>query len=271
MNLFDKGEAKEQLTEHLYTIINQNEARKAKKLAELMKQLEMEISLEEMELQIPVIPPLTNFNSVHTLNSPLRKTSDIPFQPSNVIGGPVSGGANDRKGDSQQVTNKKQEDGQNVTSESQDGSRQVTNEKQGTIEHTSNEKTSNISDLANEKAGNIQHSGDGNAVSSLDVSNENEANKSESQKISDTNNKSTLLQMCAIQNSQTKSCDQDSVSGLTDSTSAVESQHAANGNLDNNNVTLPGPDNSCSSSSKNGVVRDTNQNCVDVKTPESGV
>ncbi|ESO87994.1 hypothetical protein LOTGIDRAFT_193852, partial [Lottia gigantea] len=66
MNLFEKGETKERLTEHLYTIIHQNEVRKAKKLAELMEILEMETSAEEMELQAPSIPTLTNFNSVHT-------------------------------------------------------------------------------------------------------------------------------------------------------------------------------------------------------------
>ncbi|XP_050388387.1 RAB6-interacting golgin isoform X2 [Patella vulgata] len=76
MNLFEKGELKERLTEHLYTIIHQNEVRKAKKLAELMEILEMEISAEEMELQVTSIPTLTNFNSVHTLTSPTRKHSE---------------------------------------------------------------------------------------------------------------------------------------------------------------------------------------------------
>ncbi|KAK6166698.1 hypothetical protein SNE40_023332 [Patella caerulea] len=76
MNLFEKGELKERLTEHLYTIIHQNEVRKAKKLAELMEILEMEISAEEMELQVTSIPTLTNFNSVHTLTSPTRKQSE---------------------------------------------------------------------------------------------------------------------------------------------------------------------------------------------------
>ena len=43
MDLFEKGEAKESLTEHLYTIIHQNEVRKAKKLVELMEKLTMEV------------------------------------------------------------------------------------------------------------------------------------------------------------------------------------------------------------------------------------
>lgn len=42
MNLHKKTECKEQLTEHLYVIIEENEARKAKKLEELMTKLEMQ-------------------------------------------------------------------------------------------------------------------------------------------------------------------------------------------------------------------------------------
>ncbi|XP_018114272.1 RAB6-interacting golgin isoform X2 [Xenopus laevis] len=49
-----KTELKEQLTEHLCTIIQQNEARKAKKLEELMQQLEVEADEEKLELEIEV-------------------------------------------------------------------------------------------------------------------------------------------------------------------------------------------------------------------------
>lgn len=42
MDLHKKSQQKEQLTEHLYTVIHQNEQRKAKKLSELMNKLEME-------------------------------------------------------------------------------------------------------------------------------------------------------------------------------------------------------------------------------------
>lgn len=76
MDLYTKGETKEHLTEHLYTIINKNETRKAKKLVELMEALAMEVSPEEMELAVPSIPPLTNFNAVTTLHHPGRKTSE---------------------------------------------------------------------------------------------------------------------------------------------------------------------------------------------------
>ncbi|XP_067687555.1 RAB6-interacting golgin-like [Haliotis asinina] len=74
MDLFHKGELKERLTEHLYTIIHQNEVRKANKLAELMKQLEMEVAEEEIEVSVPTIPMLSNFNSVTTLPNPALKS-----------------------------------------------------------------------------------------------------------------------------------------------------------------------------------------------------
>ncbi|KAK3797486.1 hypothetical protein RRG08_042086 [Elysia crispata] len=70
MDLYHKGEAKESLTEHLYTIIHQNEVRKARKLVELMEKLAMEVSPEEMELTIPAIPQLSNFTAVATLHDP---------------------------------------------------------------------------------------------------------------------------------------------------------------------------------------------------------
>eukprot|EP00062_Callorhinchus_milii_P010760 gi/632955998/ref/XP_007893742.1/ PREDICTED: RAB6-interacting golgin [Callorhinchus milii] len=54
LNLHKKIELKEQLTEHLCTIIQQNELRKAQKLEELMQQLEVEEDEEAMELEIEV-------------------------------------------------------------------------------------------------------------------------------------------------------------------------------------------------------------------------
>lgn len=69
MELHSKQEMKEQLTEHLYTIIHQNEVRKAKKLAELMKTLEMEAGGEE-EINLPELPPLTSFQPTNVLLSP---------------------------------------------------------------------------------------------------------------------------------------------------------------------------------------------------------
>ncbi|XP_018420206.1 PREDICTED: RAB6-interacting golgin [Nanorana parkeri] len=54
LDLHKKTQIKEQLTEHLCTIIQQNELRKAKRLEELMQQLEMETDDEAMELEIEV-------------------------------------------------------------------------------------------------------------------------------------------------------------------------------------------------------------------------
>ncbi|XP_032884117.1 RAB6-interacting golgin isoform X3 [Amblyraja radiata] len=54
MDLHKKIDQKEQLTEHLCAIIQQNELRKSKKLEELMQQLEMETDDEQLELEIEV-------------------------------------------------------------------------------------------------------------------------------------------------------------------------------------------------------------------------
>lgn len=70
MDLHEKSDFKEQLTEHLYTIIHQNEVRKAKKLADLMKELEMEYSGEEVDLHLPELPPLTSFQQTNLQLSP---------------------------------------------------------------------------------------------------------------------------------------------------------------------------------------------------------
>ncbi|XP_063283677.1 RAB6-interacting golgin [Pelobates fuscus] len=54
LDLHKKTELKEQLTEHLCTIIQENEVRKSKRLEELMKQLEVETDEEKLELEIEV-------------------------------------------------------------------------------------------------------------------------------------------------------------------------------------------------------------------------
>ncbi|XP_058033343.1 RAB6-interacting golgin isoform X2 [Ahaetulla prasina] len=54
LDLQKKTEVKEQLAEHLSTIIQQNELRKAKKLEELMKELEVEADEENLELEIEI-------------------------------------------------------------------------------------------------------------------------------------------------------------------------------------------------------------------------
>lgn len=54
LDLQHKTEIKEHLTEHLCTIIQQNELRKARKLQELMQQLDVEADEENLELEIEV-------------------------------------------------------------------------------------------------------------------------------------------------------------------------------------------------------------------------
>lgn len=54
LDLQRKTDIKEQLTEHLCTIIQQNELRKAKKLEELMQQLDVQADEEALELDVEV-------------------------------------------------------------------------------------------------------------------------------------------------------------------------------------------------------------------------
>ncbi|XP_045694338.1 RAB6-interacting golgin isoform X2 [Phyllostomus hastatus] len=54
LDLQRKTDIKEQLTEHLCTIIQQNELRKAKKLEELMQQLDVQADEESLELDVEV-------------------------------------------------------------------------------------------------------------------------------------------------------------------------------------------------------------------------
>ncbi|XP_069865205.1 RAB6-interacting golgin-like [Dipodomys merriami] len=54
LDLQRKTEIKEQLTEHLCTIIQQNELRKATKLEELMRQLDVQADEETLELEVEV-------------------------------------------------------------------------------------------------------------------------------------------------------------------------------------------------------------------------
>ncbi|KAK7113667.1 RAB6-interacting golgin-like [Littorina saxatilis] len=68
MALAEKSDAKESLTEHLYTVIQQNEARKAKRLAQLMKQLGLEG--EDYSTALNDVPPLLSFSPINTLHRP---------------------------------------------------------------------------------------------------------------------------------------------------------------------------------------------------------
>lgn len=75
--LAEKSELKESLTEHLYTIIQQNEIRKAARLAELMKELGLE---GDSSLEMAPIPPLLSFSPINTLHRPCT-TPTSPLSP----------------------------------------------------------------------------------------------------------------------------------------------------------------------------------------------
>ena len=110
-DLHGKSEAKDLLTEHLYTVIHQNEVRKAKKLAELTHKLELETAEDDAAVDaagtVPVplclVMPMNQLVShptspssmaaaAHTEQSP-KSTDNIPDtqtdvpQPVNSDGG----------------------------------------------------------------------------------------------------------------------------------------------------------------------------------------
>lgn len=74
MDLQKKSDLKEQLTEHLYTIIHQNELRKAEKLSHLMNELEMEN--EGNGVKLSSLPPLSAFNAVGLTTLPKTTSND---------------------------------------------------------------------------------------------------------------------------------------------------------------------------------------------------
>ncbi|KAK7492826.1 hypothetical protein BaRGS_00015964 [Batillaria attramentaria] len=65
--LAEKSDVKESLTEHLYTIIQQNEARKAERLASLMKELGL---AADNCPAAPTLPPLLSFSPINTFHRP---------------------------------------------------------------------------------------------------------------------------------------------------------------------------------------------------------
>ena len=111
MDLHDKQELKEQLTEHLYTIIHQNEVRKAKKLADLMHTLEMEAG-EDEDICLPELPPLTSFQPTgskhishyghpeeHTKEATNKKTTES----NSSVNGKQGDSVNGKQGDSENI------------------------------------------------------------------------------------------------------------------------------------------------------------------------
>ncbi|XP_036890819.1 RAB6-interacting golgin isoform X1 [Sturnira hondurensis] len=79
LDLQRKTDIKEQLTEHLCTIIQQNELRKAKKLEELMQQLDVQADEESLELDVEV-ERLLHEQEAEAGKQKVR--GERPFQPS---------------------------------------------------------------------------------------------------------------------------------------------------------------------------------------------
>ncbi|KAJ8384517.1 hypothetical protein AAFF_G00204320 [Aldrovandia affinis] len=90
IDLHKKTEVKEQLTEHLYAIIQENEQRKACKLEELMQQLEMQADEEHLELEIQVERIVQQQESeaegrhshLQGLSRPEKRNKTTPHSPS---------------------------------------------------------------------------------------------------------------------------------------------------------------------------------------------
>jgi len=79
-DLHSKSEAKDLLTEHLYTVIHQNEVRKAKKLAELTHKLELEPTDDDVPVDAAATVPVPL-----CLVMPMNQlTSHAPMSPSST-------------------------------------------------------------------------------------------------------------------------------------------------------------------------------------------
>ena len=80
IELHSKSEAKDLFTEHLYTVIHQNEVRKAKKLAELTHKLEMEPTEDDATVDVSEAVPVPL-----CLVMPMNQlTSRVPLSPSST-------------------------------------------------------------------------------------------------------------------------------------------------------------------------------------------
>jgi len=95
-DLHSKSEAKDMLTEHLYTIIHQNEVRKAKKLAELTHKLELEPSeddvsgdvVEMVPVPLCLVMPMNHLTS-HAPMSPSSAPATTHMEQSSVSTGDI--------------------------------------------------------------------------------------------------------------------------------------------------------------------------------------
>jgi len=90
-DLHAKSEAKDLLTEHLYTVIHQNEVRKARKLAELTHKLELDDDIDvvvDAETPPPPVPLclVMPFNQLISHPHPQPPTSPASAQQSPLAG-----------------------------------------------------------------------------------------------------------------------------------------------------------------------------------------
>ena len=94
MDLHDKEALKEQFTEHLYTIIHENELRKAHRLADLMREVGMSslqdensdtasISVPHFNLLSSVLPSVVSTTQPQTQNDPSHHQNNTSHVPNN--------------------------------------------------------------------------------------------------------------------------------------------------------------------------------------------
>jgi len=117
MALAEKSEAKESLTEHLYTVIQQNEQRKAARLATLMKELGLEG--EDGPVTLTSLPPLhafSPFNTLHKPSFPPTPPTSNPTSPDSC--GPQTTGSENVTQNQENVTVNSSESNNNTVEES---------------------------------------------------------------------------------------------------------------------------------------------------------
>ncbi|KAH3796481.1 hypothetical protein DPMN_150049 [Dreissena polymorpha] len=143
IDLHSKQEMKEQLTEHLYTIIHQNEVRKAKKLAELMKTLDMEA--EETDVSLPELPPFASFQPTDILLSPSTSKQHLMWKSDKKSANNF--GANSTVNNSGDASNLANSDNQNNCSTS-DKNQTVNIETESSMEQDKTDRTERQVDIS---------------------------------------------------------------------------------------------------------------------------
>lgn len=91
LDLHKKTEVKEQLTEHLCAIIQQNELRKAHKLEELMQQLQLQATEEEEKRSSSSVEPQRDA-SAENQEAAVQSANDCPPTEEETVGEEGGGG-----------------------------------------------------------------------------------------------------------------------------------------------------------------------------------